>query len=181
MKKPFSDIVTRLLLHPRKLERLFPSEPNDYEQVIRIRETTDTDIAGESSVRDAAAVPIVRAGLYYYFDAIEEALRELPDLPQPTPAYWRAMIFRRMGDMECARRALREAGEHPSFPELHARVSETSPNMAKQLSWDPYLFATMAEQQRFGDETALKELITLQQTEFEVFFHYTWRLAFAGS
>jgi hypothetical protein len=49
--------------------------------------------------------------------------------------------------------------------------------MAKQLSWDPYLFTGQCEQQRFGGELDEKELVRLQRAEFEVVFDYTWRQA----
>jgi len=175
MKKPYSDIVTRLLLQPRQLERIFPTEPIEIEQVLRIRETDDMSIQGQGDLLQPEHFPILRAGLFYFYDALDEAMQTLPDIADPTTAYWRSMVFRRLGDVESAKRSVEMVGQHPVYDHLHARVSEGSPNMAKQLSWDPYLFINMAEQHRFGDDDSVKELIFLQQTEFEVLYDYTWR------
>jgi hypothetical protein len=47
--------------------------------------------------------------------------------------------------------------------------------MARQSSWDPYLFTGQCEQARFGDHELVKELAALQRVEFEVLFDYCWR------
>jgi hypothetical protein len=47
--------------------------------------------------------------------------------------------------------------------------------MARQPSWDPYLFTGQCEQARFGDTELLPELVALQHAEFEGLFGYCWR------
>lgn len=175
MKKPYSDLVTRLFLIPRQLERLFPTDPVEIEQIIRVRESDDTALTDGAEVSSNDGLRIVRAGLFYYFDALDEAMATLPDPADLNGAYWRAMIFRRLGDIENAKTALRAVGEHPIYNYLHARVAEQSANMAKQMTWDPYLFVSMAEQNKYGDQDSVEELVFLQQTEFEVMFDYVWR------
>jgi len=175
MKKPYSELVTRLFLIPRQLERLFPSDPVEIEQVIRVRESDDTALTDGAEVASLDGLRVVRAALFYYFDALDEAMTTLPDSTDLDTAYWRAMIFRRLGDIDNAKIALRAAGEHPSSNYLHSRVAEQSANMAKQLTWDPYLFVSMAEQNKYGDQESVDELVYLQKTEFEVMFDYIWR------
>jgi len=174
MKNLYSDFITRLLLHPRKLERLFPTEPNDYEQIIRVRETPDSACLAGGTIKPEGRIGWIRGGVFYWFDALEEALQHIGAELDPNSCYWRAMIFRRMGDIENARNQFLTAGPHPVFNELHARCADECPTMTKQYTWDPYVLLTMAEQQRFGCEDNLKELVTLQQIEFSVLFRYSW-------
>jgi hypothetical protein len=47
--------------------------------------------------------------------------------------------------------------------------------MARQSSWDPYLFTGQCEQARFGAEELVAEMAKLQRAEFEVLFDYCWR------
>jgi len=50
------------------------------------------------------------------------------------------------------------------------------PDMAKQSSWDPYLFVGECEQHRFGGDSDVTELVRLQRAEFDVVFDYCWRV-----
>ena len=65
--KRYPDFVERLLLHQHTLDEPLPTEPSNYEIVVRLREASDdTAIVGDAAPRDATLIPLLRAGLYYF-------------------------------------------------------------------------------------------------------------------
>lgn len=177
MENRYSDLVNRLLgfMDEDLFKKLTPSEPvGGYGgNFMRIREASDADLSGGKEA--TPLFPLVRAGLFYAHDALPEAHRIVQDLPGDLAAYWHGMLHRREADFDNARYWFRRAGVLPHFAKLHAVTSEFSPDMARQTSWEPYLFTGLCEQARYGDETHSKTLVQLQRAEFDVTFNYTWR------
>lgn len=184
MKRRYPDPMERILLHSEPLAVPFPTEPSDYERTIRLRGTADEALFEASPVvaagpgADPTFLPLVRAGLFYAMNALDDAHRLVQNASGDAAAYWHAMIHRREKDFENARYWLRRAGEQPSFAEMQARAAlEGSANMARQSGWDPFLFVGLTEQLRFGAEELRAEVVTLQRVEFDVFFNYCFRRA----
>ena len=181
----YPDAIQRLLLHDESLAVAFPTAPADYERVIRLRETPDEALFAGPTTAPAAAgdgqrfVPLVRAGLFYHHNALEDAHRLVQEATGDEAAYWHAMIHRRERDFENARHWLRRAGEQPPFAEMLARAADVSANMGRQMGWDPFLLVHLAEQLRFGAEELQAEVVGLGRVEFEVFFDYCFRRATA--
>ena len=160
------------------LGRLRPSESNDPATVIRIRETSHADIADGKPVLDAGMFALVRGGLFYLYDDLAASHRIFQEVSTDTGAYWHGMVHRREGDFDNARYWFRRAGTLPFFGEVHRAAGSCSSVVAAQSGWDPYLFTGLCEQERFGANENLGELIKLQRIEFEVLFDYAWRKAF---
>ena len=171
----YPDFVQRMLLHERTLDDPLPSEPTDYERVIRIREATDEAILGGVQPLPQAPLPLLRAGLFYYHNALEDSHREVSKTESAAASYWHGMVHRREGDFDNARYWMRRTGEHPTFQEMQSRASDASPHMAKQMGWDPYLFIHLCEQYKYGETDYKKEIGHLQKVEFSVIFDYVWR------
>ena len=170
----YSELVNRLLMDDGEcLRKLHPSEPGDSIAIRRVREASDADLTGGNPA--GPLLPAVRAGLFYFFDALDEAHRLVQDLSGDLAAYWHGMVHRREGDFDNARYWFRRAGELPHFSQLHRAASEESAVVARQITWDPYLFTGLCEQHKFGGEE--EDLVSLQRIEFEVTFDYTWRQA----
>jgi hypothetical protein len=123
--------------------------------------------------------PLVRAGLLYAVDAMDESYRIARQITDDTAVYLCGMSHRREGDFFNARSCFRRVGTHPVFELLHSRASAVSVDVAKQWAWDPYLFVGMCEQEKFGDNKHSSELIKLQRIEFETMFDYVWRKSLA--
>ncbi len=176
--KTYSDFVERLLVHQETLDVPFPTEPSDYARVIRLRETPDAAIFGNGRpATDPAMAALMRAALFYFHNALPDSHDILNKAAGDVAAYWHGMVHRREGDFENARYWMRRAGEQPTFAELHARASDGSPNMARQMGWDPFLFINLCEQLRFGADDLRLEVAALQHAEFDVMFSYLWRHA----
>ncbi len=175
--KSYSDFVERLLVHEETLALPLPREPGSYERIIQLREATEEALLGGRPVKDPALVPLLRAALFYFHNALPDSHALLNTASGDLAAYWHGMVHRREGDFENARHWMRRAGTQPTFAEMHARACDGSPHMARQTGWDPFLFIHLCEQFRFGAEEFRTEIGALQRAEFDVMFSYLWRHA----
>ena len=171
----YPDFIQRLLLHERTLDDPLPKEPTDYEIVIRVREADEARIFGAHALLPDAPVPLVRAGLFYYHNALEDSHKEAAKSSGDIAAYWHGMVHRREGDFDNARYWMRRAGEQPVFQEMQGRASDASPHMSRQANWDPFLFTHLCEQYKYGETDYKKEIGHLQRVEFAAMFDYVWR------
>lgn len=169
----YSELVDHLLIQSREegLKKLHPSEPlHGHAGLLpNIRQATDADLGG------GPLSDLLRAGLFYQFDALPDAHALVQDASGDLAAYWHGMIHRREADFDNARYWFRRAGVLPVFRALHREASEFSAVMAKQFNWEPYLFTGLCEQQKFGDDSLTRELVALQKLEFDLLFENTWR------
>ena len=171
----YSDFIDRIFLHEGLLEKLTPAEPLSCDLLIRVREADDATLSGGRAVGPGKNCALVRGGLLYAIDAIDEAHTFFQDAPGDLGAYWHGMMHRREGDFENARYWFRRAGALPCFPALHRAAGEFSTDMARQPGWDPYLLTGECERARFGAEETATALARLQRAEFVGVFDYTWR------
>lgn len=176
----YSDLVDSLFAHNELLRRLQPSEAFDVPFLQRLRAANDATILAGKPLRDAQMFALVRGGLLYAVDAIDEAHVVFQNVPGDFGAYWHGMVHRREGDFDNARYWFRRAGALPVFATLHRAASGVSADMARQGQWDPYLFTGQCEQCRFGASEIEKELSALQRIEFDALFDYCWREAISG-
>jgi hypothetical protein len=121
---------------------------------------------------------LVRAGLVYACDSLEESHMIVQGISGDEAAYWHGMIHRRDTDFENARYWFRRAGVLPVFNELHRAASAVSSVVAAQPNWDPYLFTGLCEQEKFGEEEQRGVLLKLQVIEFRAMFDDAWRKSF---
>ncbi|RYD81566.1 MAG: hypothetical protein EOP84_10800 [Verrucomicrobiaceae bacterium] len=173
----YSDFIDRILLQPELLKKLCPTEPLDYSLVSRIREATDATLAGTAEADQSPAFRMVRGGLLYAVNALDPAHRIFQDEPSDLGSYWHGMMHRREADFDNARYWFRRAGRLPVFEKIHRAAAEHSALVARQTTWDPYLFTGECEQARFGAQEKTPELAAVQRAEWEVLFDYCWREA----
>jgi len=171
----YSPFVDAMIANSNLLKRLRPSELADPDALIRLRETTDATLAEGRSIKNEILFPLVRAALLYAADSLEESYGIASQIRDDTAVYWCGMIHRREGDFFNARSCFRRVGTHPVFSALHSTASEVSSDVAKQWDWDPYLFVGLCEQEKFGDNRRIPELLKLQRIEFETMLDYIWR------
>jgi hypothetical protein len=172
--------VDRILRAEGLLTKLTPKEPLDYPLLQKLRAADDATLTGQLTIGKPGPFALVRGGLLYALDAIDEAHKVFQDSPGDLGSYWHGIMHRREGDFDNARYWFRRAGVLPVFGEMHRLASEHSEVMARQSNWDPYLFTGECERTRFGETESLKELAALQRLEFEVLFDYCWRQSEVG-
>ena len=173
--KTYSDLVDAILRDEDLLRKLVPTEPHNYDLLFKLRAADDATIADQRAIGQPAMFTLVRGGLLYALDAIDEAHKIFQDSPGDLGSYWHGMVHRREGDFDNARYWFRRAGVLPMFDELHSAACNHSATMARQPNWDPYLFTGECEQARFGETESLLELAALQRVEFEILFGYCWQ------
>ncbi len=176
----YSDFVDRIFLNPDLHRKLCPTEPVDWAFSGRVREASDETIAGGAAIRDARMLALVRGALLCAGDVLEAAHKIFQNEPSSLGSYWHGVMHRREADFDNARYWFRNAGTLPPFDKMHDAAREYSATMARQNSWDPYLFTGMCEQAKFGAEELVAECLALQRVEFEVLFDYCWRQAVGG-
>jgi hypothetical protein len=173
----YSDLADRVLNHPELLTALTPTSPLNYDLSRKLREASDSDLAGGASIADAAMLPFVRGALLYGADELDAAHRIFQDEPSSLGSYWHGMMHRREGDFDNARYWFRCAGRLGVFGKMHDAARSASPDMAKQSTWDAYLLTGQCEQAKHGATELISECVALQKAEFIVLFEDCWQRA----
>jgi hypothetical protein len=176
--KQYSDFVDRIFSDRDLLKKLLPAGLSDTDRLLRIRAADDAAIGGEKTITSPEMFALVRAGLFYAVDAIDEGHKIVQGIGGDESSYWHGMVHRREGDFDNARYWYRRSGELPVFGELHREAAAVSAVVAAQSNWDPYLFTGLCEQNKFGETETRDELVKLQRIEFDVIFDYCWRRSF---
>jgi hypothetical protein len=176
----YSDLIDRTLRAEGLLGKLFPTDISDRNVWRRLKDADDAALAG-CAIGVPAAFTVVRGGLLYALGDLEGCHAFFQNTANDLVGYFRGMTHRREADFDNARYWFRRAGSLPFFGTLHSRASNISSEMAKQHSWDPYLFAGRCEQHRFGEDSETEELVRLQKAEFDIVFDYSWRQAKVAS
>jgi hypothetical protein len=175
----YPDFIARILRTEKLLEKLTPTEPLDWELSRQIREADDATLTGGATIASGAHLALVRGALHYAVDALDPAHALFQEDHSDLGSYWHGMLHRREGDFDNARYWFRRAGAQPFFDSLHRESANLSADMAKQPTWDPYLFTGQYEQARHGAEELVEEMRALQRAEFDVIFAHCWRRAVA--
>jgi hypothetical protein len=176
----YPDFIDRVFLAEGLLTKLIPTDILDRDVWRRVRDAEDAAITGGLPIGNPKTFRLVRGALLYALDDLDGCHKYFQDEGSDLGSYWHAMMHRREGDFDNARYWFRRAGSLPFFDNLHSQAAQFSPDMAKQLSWDPYLFTGQCEQVKFGAEDEAGEFPRLQRVEFDVAFDYTWRQSKVG-
>lgn len=125
------------------------------------------------------------AGIWLYFDYLNESHRISQKFSGPTGSYWHSIMHRREPDSGNSKYWLDRTGNHPIFPQLCAftqsKVADQDlPITAKFLAeeqWNPYKFVDLSEASRTGE--IKMELICrqIQLQEWRLLFDYCYQRA----
>lgn len=168
-----TDFIERMLYHDECLDSLKPTALTPTERLLAIRAATTEQLAGSPDLGERAE--LVRAILFYANDSLSEAHGIVQHASGGIAAYIHGIVHRREEDFDNARHWFRSAGELPFFSALQAAGAEHSEDVAKQLTWDPYLFVGLCERHKYGARSSLKVLAELQKAEFRTLLDYTFR------
>ena len=89
-------------------------------------------------VKAAKIAPLLRAGLYLYFDCWDEAHNTAQDIDNAEGSYWHAIVHRQEPDASNSGYWFRQVGAHPIFPALKIRAAEIG--IPTGSRWDPIAF-----------------------------------------
>ena len=174
----YPDLIERLLLNPDLLRKLTPSEPLTWTWLTKAREADAAQLGGGLAVADERMLAMVKGALLCAVDDLDGAHRIFQDEPGDMGSYWHGVMHRREGDFDNARYWFRRAGRLSIFPRLHELAREHSATMARQPSWDAYLFVGQCEQARHGATELVAECLHLQRAEFDGLLAHCWGKAF---
>src|SRR3954469_16431816 len=99
-----------------------------------------------AKVKAAKVAPLLRAGLYVYFDCWDEAHTVAQEIDTAEGSYWHGIVHRQEPDAGNAGYWFRRVGNHPIYPKVRQaaepilRSSETHPQVAKlarSSDWNP--------------------------------------------
>ena len=173
----YSEFVDRLLGRADLLLELQPKEPLLWKLSAQFQEVSDAELVGGKEILEPQQFALVRGGILYALDENDAAHRIFQDAGSSEGSYWHGMMHRREGDFDNARYWFRRAGRLAVFSELHDAARSASPSMARQETWDPYLFTGLCEQARFGAQELVPECQRLQRVEFDALFRRAWTKA----
>jgi len=179
--------------------RLLKLDPDAYAALV------PTGQAGNETARDllqsvkppelvAAAVTHVEeaagllAGLWLYFDWLDESHRISQSLETPTGSFWHAIMHRREGDFANSKYWYARARPHPSLATLGAqapRLINTLPadkSLLKLIAtgWNAAAFVDLVEQVHDKpNDPRHPAAVALQRLEWQVLFDHCTRAAVA--
>ena len=172
------------LLREERLPALGPGKPAEAFRKTLQAHTIDTAFAPAKVVdRDSALACL--AGLWLYFDFLDEAHAISQDLDTAEGSYWHGILHRREPDYPNAKYWFRRVGNHPVFEPLRQAAAEFTsasgmPNgtafLVEQEAWDPFAFVDLCEAASRGgaDELLCRRI---QQREWELLFGYCYQCA----
>ncbi len=169
--------VAKLLRRTDLLQELQPKEPLLWSLSDEFRSLDDAAVTGGHPVVDARQFTLARGAILYALDELDAAHRIFQEEASSIGSYWHGMMHRREGDFENARYWFRRAGRLTQFGAMQEAARGASPTMARQDTWDPYLFTGLCEQARFGDRDVMPECRALQRAEFETLLASAWEKA----
>jgi len=168
-----------------RLNELGPARPNTLIRSALIALPTDSAFLPHRVVdRDMAQACL--AGLWLYYDDLEESHRISQSLPGATGSYWHSLMHRREPDAWNSKYWLDRTGLHPIFPALQtvakslaqaARFPPQGRFLLEQPRWDPYRFVDLCEAARSGQIDAEPLCRRIQLEEWRLLFDYCYRKA----
>jgi hypothetical protein len=172
------------LLREQRLPALRPGTPAEAFRKTLQAHTLDTAFA-PAKVVDRDSAQACMAGLWLYFDFLDESHGISQDLDTPDGSYWHAILHRREPDYSNAKYWFRRVGNHPVFESLRQAAAELtraagtprgSEFLVEQKAWDAFAFVDLCEAASRGraDEMLCRQI---QQREWKLLFEYCYRRA----
>jgi hypothetical protein len=131
-----------------------------------------------NGLKEARGTDAWKAGLWLWFDFMDECHAIAQDLDTPSGSYWHAIVHRREPDAANARYWCNRLGAHPIFPELLADARELGhgvPQLRPLLDarqWQPALFVDLCTSRAAPPMT--EALLAIQRREIELLFDLDW-------
>jgi len=181
---PLSSLGRKLLrLDPAAYSELVPAGAGNAVAKDLLESTQPADLVAEKVARpdDARAV---LAGLWLYFDWLDESHRISQDLPSPTGSFWHAIMHRREGDFSNSKYWYARCQNHPLLAAIGANAARLVNNMPADKSllrlivpaWNPNAFVDLVETVHdHPDDPRHAVAVALQKLEWQLLFDHCTR------
>jgi hypothetical protein len=168
----YGPVVGELLAEER-LAELGPGSPEPEVHVELRRFDPMIDLGPETTDPDAARA--CHAGLWLYFDYLDESHNIGQELNTPDGSFWHAIMHRREPDPGNSKYWWRKVGSHPVLDQL----AEQSPALGYRCT-NPLDFVDFCERVR-GTKTPGEELARrVQLLEWQLLFDWCYRKSLCG-
>jgi len=162
--------VVAALTAESRIAPLGPGTPEPEVHVELRRFDPHTDLGNPSLDRDSALA--CHAGLWLYFDYLDESHTISQELNTQEGSYWHAIMHRREPDASNSKYWWRQVGDHPVF----ALLREHAPKLGYSYT-TPAAFVDFCERVR-GSSAADETLaMQVQLLEWQLLFDYCYRKA----
>jgi hypothetical protein len=163
-------------------ERVMPLGPGNPVTSVKeqLASLTPESVVAPASLVDRDMASACLAGLWLYFDYLDESHRISQDIHTATGSYWHAILHRREPDFENAKYWFRRVGKHPVLSDLAIAVSDMEgsgslPTMG--LAWDPITFVDLCQLVQSGRSLLEPLCRQIQQREWSLLFEHCYAAA----
>jgi hypothetical protein len=151
---------------------------------VRLEALSSNNVFAPKRVRDGGMADACRAGLWLYYNFLDESHRISQDLHTPTGSYWHALMHRQEPDFDNAKYWFRRVGAHPVYEALcrdAAELATDAPPAAaflnKQSAWDPFAFVDLCAAVLIGRAPGVELCLQILKREWELLFDWCYRQA----
>jgi hypothetical protein len=124
-------------------------------------------------IRMSSLPPVVRAGLFFYFNCWADAHQVSQNIESNEGNYWHALVHRQEPDAWNAGYWFRRVGTHPIFPALRKYAATRGINFG--LRWDPIAFVDYCGKAGAGSEEE-RRAQEVQRLEWQLLFDHSARM-----
>jgi hypothetical protein len=191
---PLSPLGRRLLkLESNAYAQLVPSGNGNPAARDLLQSTQPSDLiaGGKLASRDDDARAML-AGLWLYFDFLDESHTISQSLESATGSFWHAIMHRREGDFSNSKYWYARCANHPALAAIAAQAGKIVNQMpadksllrvvAAAAGWDPRGFVDLVQAVHATPNDPRHALaVALQRIEWQVLFDHCTRAAAAGA
>ena len=176
--------------------RLLKLDPNAYGKLVSSGEgnATARDLLSGVRANDLITGTLARreeadgllAGLWLYFDWLDESHRISQSIETPTGSFWHAIMHRREGDFSNSKYWYARCGNHPALPAMAAAAGGVLNTLPADKSlfrliasgWNPSAFVDLVEEVHDQEEDPRHTTaVALQRLEWQTLFNHGTRAA----
>jgi hypothetical protein len=165
----YGSVVAALVAEPR-LAELGPGSPEPGVHVALRRFNPASDL--EKPIRDREAARACHAGLWLYFDYLDESHTISQEVNTAEGSYWHAIMHRREPDASNSKYWWRMVGNHPLFPVLSEQCA-----ILGYTFTTPDSFVDFCERVRGSGTDLERTARQVQLLEWQMLFDWCYRKA----
>lgn len=183
---PLSPLGRRLLkLDPNAYDKLVPSDAGNATARDLLAGVRSSELIAPAVIRQDDADALL-AGLWLYFDWLDESHRISQSIETPTGSFWHAIMHRREGDFSNSKYWYARCVNHPSLHSLAGKAPQLVSAMPADKAllrliatgWNPNAFVDLVEQvHQSPDDSRHAVAVALQRLEWQVLFDHCSRSA----